>query len=325
MQSKYFIEKVNFLKKILIGIILITFIAAAFTLTARINKVDQKPGVEIVMDGESYTELKALAPEINLQNLKENGITALAVYQQSLEDFIEKGSVKRLEALDIFFAGEELKNKLKNSGIEVDQLDNSAIFAVFSDSLKKQINNLAPELKAEYSVELIKTNAYDLLYFPNWHQSLEDLSLGYNSNQVEEAKELGLKIAYRSNNKVNAFSALKSNLELLKPEFLIFDGEEVTGYPNKIQETASLMEKYDLTFGKVEAFIAAQAGAEKLAVLNDYKMLRTHSMQQEEVEQAVDREIISRYLLSVRERNVKIIYHKQIGRASCRERVCVGV
>ncbi|WP_152416010.1 DUF5693 family protein [Halanaerobium saccharolyticum] len=300
----------NFLKKILIGIILITFIAAAFTLTARVNKVDQKPGVEIVMDGESYTELKALAPGINLQNLKENGITALAVYQQSLEDFIDKGSVKRLEALDIFFAGEELQNMLKNSGIEVDQLDNSAIFAVFSDSLKNQINNLAPELKAEYSIELIKTNAYDLLYFPNWHQSLEDLSLGYNSNQVEEAKELGLKIAYRSNNKVNAFSALKSNLELIKPKFLIFDGEEVTGYPNKIQETASLMEKYGLTFGKVEAFIAAQAGAEKLAVLNDYKMLRTHSMQQEEVEQAADQEIISRYLLSVRERNVKIIYHK---------------
>lgn len=310
MQSKYFIEKVNFLKKILIGIILITCIAAAFTLATRINKVDQRSGVEIVMDGESYKELKSLAPEINLQELKENGVTALAVYQQSLEDFIDSGSIKRLEALDVFLAGDELQDKLKNNGIEIDQLDNSAIFAVFSASLKKQISNLAPELKAEYAAEYINAADYDLLYFPNWHESLKNLSLGYNSNHAAEAKENDLKIAYRSNNKVNAFSALKSNLELLKPEMLIFDGEEITGYPNQIQETAALMKKYNLNFGKIEAFIAAQDGAEKLAVLNDYKILRTHSMQQEEVEKSAEKEIINRYLLSVRERNVKIIYHK---------------
>jgi len=310
VQGKYFIEKVNFLKKILIGIILITFIAAAFSLTARIAEVDSSSGVEIVLDGESYRELKSLAPEINLQKLKENGVTALAVYQKSLDDFIDSGSIKRLEALDVLMAESELQDKLKQRKIEADQLDNAAIFAVVSASLKKQLNNLLPELKAKYDAGLINTADYALLYFPNWHERLEDLSLGYNSNQVEEAKELGLKIAYRSNNKVNAFSALKSNLELLKPEFLIFDGEEITGYPNKIEETAALMRQNNLTFGKVEAFIAAQAGAEKLAVLNDYKLLRTHSMQQEEVEQAADREIISRYLLSVRERNVKMIYHK---------------
>jgi hypothetical protein len=65
-------EKVNFLKKILIGVILITFIAAAFTLTARMNEVDQNSGVEVVMDGESYTELKSLAPAINLQKIENN-------------------------------------------------------------------------------------------------------------------------------------------------------------------------------------------------------------------------------------------------------------
>jgi len=301
---------VNFLKKILIGVILITFIAAAFTLTARIENVDQNPGVEVVMDGESYAELKSLAPEINLQKLKDNGITALAVYQQSLEDFLDRGSLKRLEAFDIFLAGNELQTRLENEGIEIDQLDNSAIFAVFSASLKDQLENLEADLKAEYSAELISTSDYDLLYFPNWHESLEDLSLGYNSNQAAEAQELGLKIAYRSNNKVNSFSALKNNLELLQPEILIFDGEEVTGYPDKIEETAALMRDYNLTFGKIEAFIAAQSGAEKLAVLNDYDLLRTHSMQQDEVEQADSREIINRYLLSVRERNVKLIYHK---------------
>ncbi len=300
----------NLLKKILIGVILITFITAAWTLTARIDQLDQNSGVEIVMDGEAYSELKSLAPAISLEQLKENGVTALAVYQQSLEDFLDKGSLKRIEALDIVLAGDELENELEDSGIKIAELENAALFAVFSDSLRAQLNKLAPELNSEYAAEVIKTADYDFLYFPNWHQQLEDLNLGYNVSQVEKARELGLKVAYRSNNKLNSFSALKNNLELLKPELLIFDGEEITGYPDKVEETAALMQEHNLLFGKVEAFIAAQSGAEKLAKLNDYQLLRTHSMQQEEVEQADDREIISRYLLSVRERSVKIIYHK---------------
>lgn len=298
------------LKKILIGLILITFIAAAWTLTARIEKVDQNPGVEIIMDGEAYTELKSLTPDLNLSQLKESGITGLAVYQQTLEDFKEKGALKRIEALDIILGGEKLERELESNQLQISELENSALFAVVSSSLRKQLSNLAPELKADYSARIINTEAYDYLYFPSWHEKLEEISLGYNAGQLREARENGLKIAFRSNNKLNALSALEKNLELLEADFLIFDGEEVTGYPNRIEKTAQLMKEDNLIFGNVEAFIAAQDGAEKLAKLNDYQLLRTHSMQQEEVEQADDQKIISRYLLSVRERNVKILYHK---------------
>lgn len=298
------------LKKILIGLILITFIAAAWSLTARIEKVDQNPGVEVIMDGEAYTELKSLEPEIDLQQLKESGITGLAVYQQTLEDFLEKGALKRIESLDIILGEEELITELESNQIQISELENSALFAVVSTSLREQINNLAPKLEADYSASIIKRDAYDLLYFPSWHEKLEDVSLGYNASQIEAAKENDLKIAFRSNNKLNALSALEKNLEILNPDFLIFDGEEVTGYPDKVEKTAQLMQEQNLIFGNIEAFIAAQDGAEKLAKLNDYQLLRTHSMQQDEVEQADDQKIISRYLLSVRERNVKIIYHK---------------
>ncbi|MFP4198889.1 MAG: DUF5693 family protein [Halanaerobium sp.] len=300
----------NFLKKILIGVILITFLAAAWTLTARINEVDQNQGVEIVLDGEAYTELKSLSPELDLQQFKDNGITALAVYQKSLEDFVDNGALKRIEALDIKLAGSEFQSDLEDNGIKISELENSAIFAVFSDSLKEQLSRMSSELQREYSAEIIEAEDYDFLYFPNWHEKLEDLNLGYNDRLVQNARDIDLDIAYRSNNKINAFWALNSNLELLEPEILIFDGDEITGFPDKIEETASLMRENDLIYGKVEAFIAAQDGAEKLAPLNDYQLLRTHSMQQDEVDPADNQRIISRYLLSVRERNVKILYHK---------------
>lgn len=298
------------MKKFLIGIILITFIIAGWGLSARINEVDQAAGVEVVFDGESYLELKSLAPEINLKELKENGVSTLAVYQQSLEDFLDNGSLKRIEALDIILGGDDLNNQLQNSGINVNGLENSALFAVFSSSLKEQLSFLAPELEAEYAAEVFSAAGYNFIYFPNWHDKLEDLSLGYNNKLAAEARAADLKIAYRSGNKLNALSALENSVKLLEPEFLIFDGEEVSGYPNQIEETAEIMQNNNLIFGNIEAFIADQDGSQKLARLNDYKLLRTHSMQQDEVEKADAQKIIDRYLLSVRERSVRLIYHK---------------
>lgn len=303
-------EKVNFLKKILIGIIFIAFIAAAWTLTARVDQIDQNSAVEIVMDGKSYRELQAKSPQINLEKLKAKGVTTIAIYQQSLEDFVDRGSLERVKALDFYYAGEELKSKLAENDINIKKMDNSALFAVLTDSLKKQLQNLSAELESEYQISLIEFADYDLLYFPNWHKKLEDINLGYDSELLQESRQNDLKIAYRSNNKLNSLSALEKNLELMKVEYLIFDGEEITGYPDQIEKTAALLTKHNLDFGYVEAFIADQDGAKKLASLNNYQVLRTHSMQQEEVELAVDQKIIDRYLLSVSERNVKLIYHK---------------
>lgn len=298
------------LKKILVAIILITVIAASATLIQRHKQIDQRSEVEIVLDAESYSELKALEPEISLSKLKEKGVSALAIYQKSLEDFKENGSLERIEGLDLIKADNKLKRKLKDNNISTSNLSNSALFAVLSDSLKEQLNLIAADLQKNYAAEIIETEDYDLLYFPNWTKSLNDLSLGYNAQLAAEARKAGLKIAYRSGNKLNSLSALQNLITSLDTSFLIFDGEEISGYPDQIEKTAEIIENNDLIFGAVEAFIADQSGTDKLARLRDYKLLRTHSMQQEEVEQASDQEIINRYLLSVRERSVGLIYHK---------------
>ena len=298
------------LKKILVAIILITVVAASATLIQRHKQLDQRSEIEIVLDAESYLELKALEPETSLSKLKDKGVSTLAIYQKTLEDFKENGSLERIEGLDLIKADKELKRVLKDNNISTDTLSNSALFAVLGDSLKNQLDLIAAELQKNYAAEIIKSSDYNLLYFPNWTESLNDLSLGYNSQLAAEARKAGLKIAYRSGNELNSLSALKNLITSLNASFLIFDGEELSGYPGRIEKTAEIMEDNNLIFGAVEAFIADQSGTDKLSRLSDYKLLRTHSMQQEEVEQASDQEIINRYLLSVRERSVSLIYHK---------------
>lgn len=299
----------NFLKKILVAIILITVIAASVTLVARQEEVDNSSAVEIVLDGQSYTELKSMAPELTLSQLKDRGISALAIYQQSLEDFEENGSLTRIEALDLLLAA-DLEAELRQKNITENNFSNSALFAVFNDSLQKQLNLIAGDLRQNYGAEIFSAADLDFLYFPHWNQRLEDLSLGYSSALVKEAQAAGLKLVYRSGNKLNALSVLKNNLAELNADLIIFDGEEVTGYPEDIEKTAALLNENQLSYGIIEAFIADQAGADKLTELIDYNILRTHSMQQEEIENADNEEIINRYLLSVRERSVRVIYHK---------------
>ncbi|MGM0548553.1 MAG: DUF5693 family protein [Bacillota bacterium] len=298
----------NFLKKILVGVILITFIIAAWTLIGRVNQIDQNQDLEIILDGKAYTELKALEPEISLDKLKASGLTTLAIYQQSLEELLEKGALEKVSPLNL--KEQELKTELKAQGLNFKEFEKQALFAVFSDSLWQQLNNLAPDLAAEYGAKLLQTKAYNFLYFPNWQQKLADLNLAYNQELVEKAATNDLKLALRPNNNLNSFAALAKSLESIKAQFLIFDGEEITGYPAKIEETAALMKENEIIFAKVEAFIAAQKGAAKLAKLNNYHFLRTHSLQQDEVEQMTAQKIIERYQLAVRERNVKLLYYK---------------
>lgn len=300
----------NFLKKILVGVILITFIIAAWTLVGRINQIDQNQDLEIILDGKAYTELKALEPEINLEQLKARGLTTIAVYQQNLEELLEKGALEKISPLTLKERKLERVLKVKAQELNFKESENQALFAVFSDSLWQQLNTLAPELDANYGAKLLKTQTYNFLYFPNWHQQLKEINLAYNQQLVEKAKKNGLKLALRPNNKLNSFAALAENVDSVKPQFLIFDGEEISGYPAQIEETAALMRKNEIIFAKVEAFIAAQKGAAKLAKLNDYQFLRTHSLQQDEVEQMTAQQIIDRYGLAVRERNVKLLYYK---------------
>ena len=298
------------MKKLLIAIILITVIAAGFSLSGRIIDIDQTAQVEIVLDGEGYQELKALLPELKLSELKENGVSALAVYQQSIEDLLEAGSLRRLETIDLAMLDNQLQAELQAEGIESTTLSGGALFVLLSESLTEQVENLSSHLQDDFAVDTFRAGDYSFIYFPNWSESLLELNLAFNNQHLEAAREEGLEVVYRSGNKVNAAAALKRNLQLIEPKMIIFSGEEITGFPTELASTAQTMQEHQISFAFVEPFIVNQAGSAQLAELNDYNLLRTHSMQQEEVEKASPQLIVDRYLRAIRERNVKVILHR---------------
>lgn len=298
------------MKKLLSLIIIITFIFAAWGLSSRIDNIDSSSRVEVILDGEAYQQLRSLEPELELAELKDAGLSGVALYQKNIEDLSDEGSLKRLEGIDLAFAGSELKQQLAAQNLDTESLAQGALFAVLTEGLNEQVNRLAPVLKAEYDAEIIQAADINFLYFPNWNERLEKIDIGFNAELASQVGNGNLELVYRSGNDLNSLAVLRNSLNILDADMLIFDGEEVTGFPEKLNETAELLSQKGTLFGYIEAFIADQAGAKKLAELTDLNILRTHSMQQEEVETSSPEIIVERYLRAVRERSVRVIYFK---------------
>lgn len=298
------------MKKLLSLIIIITFIFAAWSLSGRIENIDSSKRVEVILDGEAYQQLRSLEPELELAELKEAGLSGVALYQKNIEDLSEEGSLKRLEGIDLALSGSELKQALEAQDLNTEKLAQGALYAILTEGLNEQINRLAPVLKAEYDAEIIQAADLKFLYFPNWNERLGKIDIGYNAELASQVENGDLELIYRSGNNLNSLAVMRNSLELLDADMLIFDGEEVTGFSENLNETAELLNQKNTLFGYIEAFIADQAGAKKLAELTDLNILRTHSMQQEEVETSSPEIIVERYLRAVRERSVRVIYFK---------------
>jgi len=298
------------LKKVLMLIIIISLIGAGISLAERVEKIDRADNVEIIIDGDGLIELAAQEPELEIEKLKENGVTGVAVYQQSIKDLKKNGKIVRIEPAELMLLDKDRLSFFESAGVAAGDLDDGAVFAVFSQNLRQNLHQLADHLKKQYNARLIEGENLSFLFFPQWHDKLLNLNLSYNGSLYKSAKNSSLKVALRSANDLNSQAVLENNLKHLSPELIIFDGEEITGYPDSLDRTAELLKEHSITFGYIEAFIAAQDGAKNIASAVDYNLLRVHSMQQEEVEQTSISVIVDRYLRAVRERNVKIIYFK---------------
>lgn len=93
---------------------------------------------------------------------------------------------------------------------------------------------------------------------------------------------------------------------------VIFAGarNEVLGYPDHLPETAAAFKRARLTFGVIETYDKnqVQKGGEGLATLLVGESTRVQAISKLEQDKLKPAEIVARYLLGVRERNVRVVY-----------------
>ena len=93
---------------------------------------------------------------------------------------------------------------------------------------------------------------------------------------------------------------------------IVFFGlrNQVLGYPDAIDDTAAALRAHRLNFGTIETYDAKQnqAGNETLAQALPERTVRVQAIAKAEQDKLTPEEIVQRYLLGVRERNVRVVY-----------------
>lgn len=140
------------------------------------------------------------------------------------------------------------------------------------------------------------------------------IPLGFNAEDIELISQTGWPMVGRPNVDQNKGDYDPETLlgELPRLEGLLFDGGEVWGFPDNLEETAGLLAEKDIYLGFVEPFLAQQKGMRDLGLLEEDRVIRLHSIQQGEMDSQSPERIISRYIRSVRERNIRLLYFRPV-------------
>ncbi|ACL70390.1 DUF5693 family protein [Halothermothrix orenii] len=279
-------------------------------------------GVDLIIDYKSLQSLVDIRESEGIQffnELKSAGLNGVAVYENNVETLITEGKAHLLTGEDIdrlkFVTG-NVTPVIEYIGKNYD-LKGGAVLISDDNGVIDKLKTLAGDWKERYNTSYNKINGQAVIYFPDWKDSYLNLSVGFDRNMVSVLEGMNLKVIPRVSNNLPLEKSIPA---WLNPDYIIFEGQEVTGYPGDLDNTVSFMQEENIKFGMIEPFIAYQKGAVDLAHRLNYDVIRVHSIQQEEMAKYSLNKVVNRYLRAVRERNVRILYLKPVIKESVPEK-----
>lgn len=260
--------------------------------------------VELVMDFRDLQLLSALSRvplDKLLDEIKSRGITSIGLLEETLPDAQALG--------EIVYAGGTGIERLKGLNPVLDKL-------LAEKKIKPQATYIlslnAParkRIKRQLHYILIKDDLVNLgekvLEINEAEIRLREVGLGLSENVTAYLKKKGFRVIPRLWN--DPRYDVRSKIESLRGyDTVIFDGEEITGYPEKINLLAQAMKKVGLKYGWIE--IIKQDGDLKLRGLMQQDIVRVHSVPKDELLKISKDEALTRFTKAVRERGIRLIY-----------------
>ncbi|TDX52458.1 DUF5693 family protein [Orenia marismortui] len=283
------------MRKLLIIIIILGLISSVYLIFDRYQVEMSNRVVELTID---YKLLKDFQQTEILTELKKIGVNSVAIYEQSLESLSSNNTIS-------YYFGREL-NFFANFLPKLEKVNNSDLY-ISGDN--KFSNKLREVLISRFGEDRVLTQKDVLILSDFDKESLEE-PLYFSEAEVKLINSLGFNLIPRISNNIDIkeFDELLANLPAVKE--VIFNGESVLGFPNRIKETAEILKDREVKLGIIEAFIAKQQGVDKLAQMIDLKAIRVHSLQQAELAKLGIEATVNRYIRAVKERNVRNLYLK---------------
>jgi hypothetical protein len=307
-------------------VLAVALVAGLYATAMRTRKEAQSRGVEIVMD---YTDFSSLARSYNydpaafLTELRRAGLTSVAV-QEELGSQINTGSDA------VVYSGQQLTNAARLSTITDPRLAALVKSGVRADTQYLIVYN--PATYARYrrqlplrfepkSIAVLRGDrAPYLIAVKTTPDFFSTVGLGIPDAAAALVKKQNLLLVPRLQDDERFGPAqidamIDDATRKRRASTMIFFGlrNEVLGYPNAIAATADALKRTKTNFGTIETYEASQTqkGNDELARLDIAHTARVQAISRPELDKLGPdgpKDVVARYLLGVRERNVRVVY-----------------
>jgi hypothetical protein len=299
------IDKIG--RGILVLILTAAVLLGAYLGLLRFRVENSGKNVELVLD---LNDLKKMAAYEKkplggvLAEIKKLGINELGVFEETLPDanaigevYYAKGAgLLRLKNVPAPLAALVRQGKIKSDW---------TYLYIPDPSVRKRI---ASQLTWALGGKEVRFLGREVLAADELEEDLRLLGLGISESQQQYLAKQGFRIVPRVwNDPHYNLGNLEGKIAALRHYGLvIFDGEEILGYPDGLPALADALKKNLLNYGYVE--IVKQDGDQRLKKLMGEKVVRVHSVPKDELAKINKAEALDRFVRAVRERGVRLIY-----------------
>ena len=312
----------------------VLIISLLFSMQGFILRTSNEAVDQAVITTADYREFRTIANQSNydldeiLDRLQASGVNHLTIKETTIRDLEGQGQIV-VDYWGNYYAG--LQTNVPDLAQEIAQNlpvgninpANLVIKPVDAPTAEFIISNLSQRLNEEELVH-IQVGGHTVLLLnlefpqPVWVEGAikkPDLRIGFDEGLMEELQARGFEIVLSPGNTTGSRTEyINEYHEIIKDfaiHYIIFDGMEISGYPENIDLMQQVITGNDLILGIIETShqlgYLDQVGIDELMLGSGYPINRVYSTRNDEYLKEVD-ERYYRWVRGVIDRSIRILY-----------------
>lgn len=306
--------------KLLIALMAIGLVAALVIGYQRYQVEYNNTTVDLVADYDDVVKLAMIEgcdTEVLWEELKEAGVSSVAVYETTLARLHERGTISAISGSSLYADAKSGRavDPAWDSFVRSDAFHVGSIYIVSDD--KNVLHELTEDMIRRLGQDRVTTHTIggqEVLAVKADYEKAQKWNLGISTAQVKQVADHGFWVVARPSNyqkvtedDVRAVFDRLAQSDLVSA--VVFSGPEILGYPDHLDVTEELMNERDLTLGLIEHVTQLrfypQKGLEQIAQNLDYRAARVYSIPKDEQAKMKLSDAVQRWTLTDEERNIR--------------------
>ncbi|MCD6309617.1 MAG: hypothetical protein J7M18_02820 [Candidatus Eremiobacteraeota bacterium] len=302
-------------------LVILSVIVSFWNIIPRYRVEEANRNVDIVLDDPAFIDYCKLTGKDErevLYDFKSSGVSALAISEDRLKDLQDRGKI-------LCYNGQELEStgwgkKIKENFPDIEIKPDRIYVIILVQDTASQLSKYLPVILPDSCYKKLlpwKDGSPGIVEVDVPNYFFNEVGVGFDPARIRLAKEFGLNIIFRPENKDNFDDAktrayIDTMYSQAEPACLIFGGikNEVLGFPGGLKQLIKSIDEHGIHVCHVEVANRGleQRGIAQIARARPGSIIRLISfspLYQAKLHPEVVRE---KYVLAVTDRNIRVLY-----------------